>query len=83
MNKVTVELSDEALLQCMKAAHESNITFNQFVEKALKEAILNAPIDFDIDSVERWERHILAEADMCGDPMKADMLRSIVAVLKG
>ncbi len=36
---VPVEFSDEELLRYMKLAHERDITFNQFVEEALKEAI--------------------------------------------
>ena len=40
-NKETVELclSDEELLRYMIMAHELDITFNQFVELALKQAI--------------------------------------------
>jgi hypothetical protein len=34
-----VEFSDEDLLQYMKLAHEHDITFNQMVEIALREAI--------------------------------------------
>ena len=44
---IDLEFSDEELLKYMKMAHELDITFNQLVERALKEAILNAPIDLD------------------------------------
>lgn len=37
--KVPVDFSDEELLQYMKIAHEMDITFNELVERALKEAI--------------------------------------------
>lgn len=30
----------------------------------------------------RWEKHVLAEAAQCNDPMKADLLRSIVGQMK-
>jgi hypothetical protein len=36
---VELELTDEEALKYMKMAHEMDITFNQFVELALKEAI--------------------------------------------
>jgi hypothetical protein len=41
MNKetVVVEFTDEELLTYMMMAHEMDITFNQFVELALREAI--------------------------------------------
>ena len=44
---IDLEFSDEELLKYMKMAHELDITFNQLVERALKEVILNAPIDLD------------------------------------
>jgi len=37
--QVPVDLSDEELLQYMKIAHERDITFNKFVEDALRRAI--------------------------------------------
>ena len=37
--KVPVDFSDEDLLQYMKLAHEMDITFNELVERALKEAM--------------------------------------------
>ena len=37
--KVPVDFSDEDLLQYMKLAHELDITFNELVERAIKEAI--------------------------------------------
>lgn len=37
--QVPVEFTDEELLKYMKMAHERDMTFNQFVEEALKEAI--------------------------------------------
>jgi hypothetical protein len=42
---IDLEFSDEELLQYMKMAHELDITFNQLVERALKEVILNARAD--------------------------------------
>lgn len=38
---VPVDFSDEELLTYMKLAHEQDITFNQLVEQALREAIAN------------------------------------------
>ena len=32
---IQIELTDEELLRYMKAAHELDITFNQFVERAV------------------------------------------------
>jgi hypothetical protein len=37
--KVPVDFSDEELLQYMKLAHERDITFNEFVEEALRHAL--------------------------------------------
>jgi collagenase-like PrtC family protease len=37
--QVPVDFSDEELLTYMKLAHERDITFNQLVEEALREAI--------------------------------------------
>lgn len=37
--KVPVDFSDEELLQYMKLAHEHDMTFNQFVEQALRDAL--------------------------------------------
>ena len=41
---VPMDFSDEELLQYMKLAHEQDITFNQLVERALREAINRAGI---------------------------------------
>ena len=41
---VPMEFSDEELLTYMKLAHERDITFNQLVEQALREAIDRAGI---------------------------------------
>jgi len=41
---VPMDFSDEELLQYMKLAHDLDITFNQFVERALREAIDRAGI---------------------------------------
>lgn len=43
--KVPVDFTDEELLQYMKLAHEMDITFNELVERALKEAIDQAKQD--------------------------------------
>jgi hypothetical protein len=37
--KVPVDFSDEELLQYMKLAHERDMTFNEFVEEALRDAL--------------------------------------------
>jgi len=37
--QVPVDFSDEELLQYMKLAHERDMTFNEFVEEALRHAI--------------------------------------------
>ena len=37
--KISVEFSDEELLKYMKMAHDLDITFNQLVEQAIREAI--------------------------------------------
>ena len=37
--QIPVDFSDEELLQYMKLAHERDITFNEFVEEALRHAI--------------------------------------------
>lgn len=49
---VPVDFSDEELLQYMKIAHERDITFNELVERALRQVIesrqqveLNSPLD--------------------------------------
>ena len=41
---VPMDFSDEELLQYMKLAHDLDITFNQLVERALREAIERAGI---------------------------------------
>ena len=41
---IPMDFSDEELLQYMKLAHEQDITFNQLVEQALREAIDRAGI---------------------------------------
>jgi hypothetical protein len=38
---VPVDFTDEELLAYMKIAHERDITFNQLVEEALREAIID------------------------------------------
>ena len=52
--QVAVDFSDEELLQYMKIAHERDITFNELIEDALRQAIelrplqqveLNSPLD--------------------------------------
>jgi hypothetical protein len=37
--QVEVDFSDEELLQYMKLAHQRDMTFNEFVEEALRHAI--------------------------------------------
>jgi hypothetical protein len=43
--QVPVDFSDDELLQYMKMAHERDITFNQLVEEALREAIKDYELD--------------------------------------
>lgn len=45
MESVDVDFSDEELLQYMKLAHEQDITFNKFVENALRAAIEKAELE--------------------------------------
>lgn len=45
MESIEVDFSDEELLQYMKLAHEQDITFNKFVEIALRRAIEEAGIE--------------------------------------
>lgn len=43
--QMPVDFTDEELLKYMKLAHERDVTFNQFVEDALREAIKNYDLD--------------------------------------
>lgn len=45
---IELDFSDEELLQYMKLAHEQDITFNKFVENALRAAIEKADTDYEI-----------------------------------
>ena len=45
MESIDVDFGDEELLQYMKLAHEQDITFNKFVENALRAAIEKADAD--------------------------------------
>ena len=45
MESIELDFSDEELLQYMKLAHEQDITFNKFVENALRVAIEKAGIE--------------------------------------
>ena len=53
--QITVDFSDEDLLQYMKLAHERDITFNEFVTQALTEAIQA----YDTDPVRFRQQHNL------------------------
>ena len=53
--QITVDFSDEDLLQYMKLAHERDITFNEFVTQALTEAIQA----YDTDPVKFRQQHNL------------------------
>lgn len=44
---VPVDFTDDELLRYMKLAHERDMTFNQFVEEALREAIARHNLDRD------------------------------------
>ena len=48
MESIDVDFSDEELLKYMKLAHEQDITFNKFVENALRAAIEKAKLDDEI-----------------------------------
>lgn len=45
MESIEVDFSDEELLQYMKLAHNMDITFNKFVETALRRAIEEAGVE--------------------------------------
>ena len=45
MESIDVDFTDEELLQYMKLAHQQDITFNKFVENALRAAIEQAGIE--------------------------------------
>lgn len=45
MESIELDFSDEELLQYMKLAHERDITFNKFVENALRAAIEKAGVE--------------------------------------
>lgn len=45
MESIELDFSDEDLLQYMKLAHERDITFNKFIELALRRAIEEAGIE--------------------------------------
>ena len=47
MESIELDFSDKELLQYMKLAHEQDITFNKFVETALRRAIEEAEIEND------------------------------------
>ena len=55
---IPVDFSDEELLTYMKLAHERDVTFNQLVEEALREAIEEHKRDPDSmkQRVESWKR---------------------------
>ncbi len=54
---VPLELSDEDMLTYMKAAHERDMTFNQFVEEAIKQAVKDHERDPEAfkQRMERWK----------------------------
>jgi len=52
---VPVDFSDEDLLQYMKLAHERDMTFNEFVEEALRQVIQS----YDTDPVRFRQQHNL------------------------
>ena len=56
---ITVEFSDEELLEFMKMAHDRDITFNQLIEQALTEAIKN----HEKDPESFRSRHQLPQVD--------------------
>ena len=54
---VPLELSDEDMLTYMKAAHERDMTFNQFVEEAIRQAVKDHERDPEAfkQRMERWK----------------------------
>lgn len=54
---IPLEFSDDELLTYMKLAHERDMTFNQFIEEAVKSMIEEFERDPDAvkDRVERWK----------------------------
>lgn len=48
---IPIDLTDEELLIFMKMAHERDMTFNQFVEEALRHAIEDAKIRQELDDM--------------------------------
>ena len=46
--KVPVEFTDEELLRYMKIAHDLDITFNELMQRSLREAIRNAERERDV-----------------------------------
>lgn len=49
LESIEVDFSDEELLQYMRLAHEQDITFNRFVENALRVAIDAAEIEDELE----------------------------------
>ena len=49
--QIPVEFTDEELFQYMKLAHERDMTFNEFVEEALRYAIEDAKIRQELDDI--------------------------------
>lgn len=54
---VPLELSDEDMLTYMKAAHERDMTFNQFVEEAIRQAVKDHERDPEAFK-QRMNKHI-------------------------
>lgn len=74
--RVTVELdlADDVLFQMMQLAHERDVTFNQLVESALKEAIDQAQRDDESDESDGWDDICEAHLDDDDDEMASDLL---------
>lgn len=69
---VELDLADDVLFQMMQLAHERDITFNQLVESALREAIDQAQRDDEFDESDGWDE--ICEAHMDDDDeMASDM----------
>lgn len=49
MDSIEVDFGDEELLQYMKLAHNMDITFNKFVETALRRAIEEAGVEDELE----------------------------------
>jgi hypothetical protein len=74
--KVPVDFSDQELLQYMKMAHERDMTFNEFVETALRAAIDEIKLRKELDDIQFDDNSVSDEYDF------SQTYRSPVAAMK-